>query len=63
MRFNEVSGIIGKIYEALNLVSVIIYTRIMLENKSLAKDYSSLIIVSMSVKNDSSTTETTFGNN
>ena len=63
MRFNEVSGIIGKIYEALNLVSVIIYTRIMLENKSLAKDYSSLIIVSMSVKNETSTTETTFGNN
>ena len=37
MRFNEVSGIIGKIWEALDLVSVIIYTRIMLKNKSLTK--------------------------
>lgn len=63
MRFNEVSGIIGKIYGALDLVSVIIYTRIMLENKSLAKDYSSLVIVSMSLKNYTSTIETTFGSN
>ena len=63
MRFNKVSGIIGKIWEALDLVSVIIYTRIMLKNKSLAKDYSSLIIVSMSLKNDTSTIEPTFGSN
>lgn len=63
MRFNEVSGIIGKIYGTLDLASVIIYTRIMLENKSLAKDYSSLVIVSMSLKNYTSTIETTFGSN
>ena len=63
MRFNEVSGIIGKIWEALDLVSVIRYTRIMLKNKSLTKDYSSNIIVSMSLKNDTSTIEPTFGSN